>query len=442
MAKNIAVIDDNKLLRVMLSDVLVDAGFSVVSYATAEQALEGLWSHPVDAVVTDLFLPQMNGLDFVRELRTREWAQEVPCVAISAVEWPRAQVEAFEAGAPSLMMRKPFDAHRLLESRQAMLEQQHAQAKDQLIEVEPHAGALVEALPPEQRSAERTPVRLAVKLKTAAEVVIEYSENLSHSGIFVRTHDPLPLDTHVQLELTLPYRDQPVALEGSVVRSISPSSAQARTSGAGMAIALIDVPASIRSEMAAFLSGFREGLTQQSLNERRVLLVGLSGHLTKDVKVFLARSNVRTMRAQGLHDGAQLAAAWKPHFVTVASSLMVKQLQSAPQRLGLPVERVGVYGLNRGDVPSEVLHATTEKELLQMLSRSLDLPQRAHPRRSVRLLTSVKRVDGEVRARAIDLSLGGLGFLAPAPCARAARLHASFAWARASSPSRAIRRRR
>ncbi len=419
MAKNIAIIDDNKLLRVMLTDVLSDAGFSVVSYATAEQALEGLWSHPVDAVVTDLYLPQMNGFDLVRELRTRAWASGLPCIAISAVDWPREQVEAFVAASPSMLMRKPFDAHRLIESIETMLRQQHGPAKDRVIDATPHAGALakLELTNDDQRGAERTPVRLAVKLKSAAEVVIEYSENLSHSGIFVRTQEPLPLDTHVELELTLPYREGPVALEGTVVRSISPSSAQARTNGAGMAIALTGVPPNIRSELGAFLSGFREGLTQQSSNERRLLLVGLHSHLTRDVKVFLARSNLRVVKAQGFHDGAQLAATWKPHFVLVASSLVVNQARAATQLLGVPVERVGVYGLNRADVPNEVLHAATEQELVQMLSRSLDLPLRAHPRKTVRLLASVRRVDGEVKARAIDLSLGGLGFLAPAPCA-------------------------
>jgi len=81
MAATILLIEDDASVRRVLARVLEDAGYQVSEAATGRQGLAQLHAQPVDLVLTDLDMPEMNGLDVILEL-TRALL-DVKVIAIS-----------------------------------------------------------------------------------------------------------------------------------------------------------------------------------------------------------------------------------------------------------------------------------------------------------------------------------------------------------------------
>jgi CheY-like chemotaxis protein len=66
---SILVVDDNPAMADSLSDILVAKGFTVHAAASGVEALEILQKQPVDILLTDVKMPNMNGLELYRETR-------------------------------------------------------------------------------------------------------------------------------------------------------------------------------------------------------------------------------------------------------------------------------------------------------------------------------------------------------------------------------------
>ncbi len=92
----ILVVDDEPQIVRAMSALLRAAGYSVGTAATAAEALEAAALSPPDAVVLDLRLPDLDGVEVCRRLR--EWSQ-VPVVVVSVLGEEAMKVSALEAGA-------------------------------------------------------------------------------------------------------------------------------------------------------------------------------------------------------------------------------------------------------------------------------------------------------------------------------------------------------
>ena len=68
----ILIIDDEEIIRVLLRASLEEAGYEVTEASNGRQGLELYRSRPTDLVITDIVMPEMNGLDMLLEL-TREF---------------------------------------------------------------------------------------------------------------------------------------------------------------------------------------------------------------------------------------------------------------------------------------------------------------------------------------------------------------------------------
>ncbi len=106
----ILVVDDEPQILRALTTNLRGAGYDVVRAATGEEALAAAAVRPPDAVVLDLVLPDLSGIEVCRELRT--WS-EVPIVILSAVGEEGQKVQALDAGADDYVT-KPFGMAELL----------------------------------------------------------------------------------------------------------------------------------------------------------------------------------------------------------------------------------------------------------------------------------------------------------------------------------------
>jgi DNA-binding NtrC family response regulator len=67
----ILVVDDEPAIRDMLDQVLTDAGFAVSTAANGQEASLSIGDRVVDLVLTDILMPQWNGIDLIVELRKR-----------------------------------------------------------------------------------------------------------------------------------------------------------------------------------------------------------------------------------------------------------------------------------------------------------------------------------------------------------------------------------
>lgn len=117
MATKILLIDDNKDVREMLREELVAAGYEVTAVANGNAGLAAVRKAPVDIVVTDIFMPEKEGLETIVEMR-RDFPQ-IKIIAISGgSSRPRNQrtdhlAIAHDIGADEIL-RKPFEPAQLV----------------------------------------------------------------------------------------------------------------------------------------------------------------------------------------------------------------------------------------------------------------------------------------------------------------------------------------
>ncbi|MEX2092338.1 MAG: sigma-54 dependent transcriptional regulator [Pirellulales bacterium] len=103
----VLVVDDHARARESVADVLRCAGYEVAMCASAIEALARLAERPVDVVVTDLQMPGMDGLEFIREIERRRLGVQV--LMITAHASVASAVDAMRHGAFDYL-EKPFDA--------------------------------------------------------------------------------------------------------------------------------------------------------------------------------------------------------------------------------------------------------------------------------------------------------------------------------------------
>jgi two-component system phosphate regulon response regulator OmpR len=117
VAQRILLIEDDLRLAGLVSEYLGEAGFRVAHAGQGRAGLERLAREPHDAVVLDLTLPDMDGLDVCRELRQRF---DLPVLMLTARGEPADRVVGLELGADDYL-GKPFEPRELLARLRAIL---------------------------------------------------------------------------------------------------------------------------------------------------------------------------------------------------------------------------------------------------------------------------------------------------------------------------------
>jgi two-component system chemotaxis response regulator CheY len=113
MSKMIMTVDDSASLRQMVSFTLRNAGFEVVEAVDGVDALKKAEASPVRLVVTDLHMPNMNGIELIRKLRALPAYKFVPIVMLTTESQSERKQEGKAAGATGWII-KPFQPDQLL----------------------------------------------------------------------------------------------------------------------------------------------------------------------------------------------------------------------------------------------------------------------------------------------------------------------------------------
>ena len=107
----ILVVDDDPASRDLLRRVLAGVGHEVAVAASGREALEALARHPADLVVSDIRMPDLDGVQLLEKLRER--APEVPVILVTAFGDVEGAVEAIRRGAFDYLA-KPYDVDGIL----------------------------------------------------------------------------------------------------------------------------------------------------------------------------------------------------------------------------------------------------------------------------------------------------------------------------------------
>lgn len=113
MSKTILCIDDSASMRQMVRLTLTGGGYTVVEAVDGKDGLAKAGSVNADLIITDLNMPNMDGLSFIRELRTIGGYKGVPIVFLTTESDESKKSEAKSAGATA-WLTKPFQPDRLL----------------------------------------------------------------------------------------------------------------------------------------------------------------------------------------------------------------------------------------------------------------------------------------------------------------------------------------
>ena len=116
----ILVIDDDADILGILAEMLTIAGYEVVEASNGKEGVRLYRQAPFDLVVTDLVMPEKDGLEVVMELRKD--FPEVKIITLSGDAYGHSSLETSKALGAARTLRKPFTEGQLLEAVREVLE--------------------------------------------------------------------------------------------------------------------------------------------------------------------------------------------------------------------------------------------------------------------------------------------------------------------------------
>ncbi len=113
--KKVLVIDDSAVLRTILAKNLVEVGFqksNIMESKDGEDGLDKLLVDKYDLVITDWYMPNMDGLEFVKMIKEKDHLKNIPLLMVTSEMDSKKELQAFPAGISAYII-KPFTANDL-----------------------------------------------------------------------------------------------------------------------------------------------------------------------------------------------------------------------------------------------------------------------------------------------------------------------------------------
>jgi two-component system, chemotaxis family, chemotaxis protein CheY len=120
MAASILAVDDSASMRQMVSFTLKGAGYDVVEAADGVEALSIAKSRSVNLVITDVNMPNMDGISLIRELRALPSYKFTPLLMLTTESSADKKQQGKSAGATGWIV-KPFNPEQLLNTVKKVL---------------------------------------------------------------------------------------------------------------------------------------------------------------------------------------------------------------------------------------------------------------------------------------------------------------------------------
>ena len=120
--ETILIVDDESSIRTFLRISLVGSGYQTLEADCGHGALELIRQRQPEALVLDMVLPDISGLEVVQNLRQWTW---IPIIVLSVLDDPQTKIEVLDAGADDYLC-KPFGVDELLARLRAALRRREA----------------------------------------------------------------------------------------------------------------------------------------------------------------------------------------------------------------------------------------------------------------------------------------------------------------------------
>ncbi|MGD8361016.1 MAG: response regulator [Gemmatimonadota bacterium] len=114
MKPKIAVVEDNPDNR-LLVQALLEEFYEISEFETGREAVEGLLADPPDLVLLDISLPEMDGTELLRWIRTQDTLDRVPVVALTAHAMAGDREKYLGQGFDDYLTKPIIDENLLLE---------------------------------------------------------------------------------------------------------------------------------------------------------------------------------------------------------------------------------------------------------------------------------------------------------------------------------------
>jgi two-component system, chemotaxis family, chemotaxis protein CheY len=113
MAKKVMTVDDSSSIRLMVSFTLKNAGYDVVEAVDGKDALTKLGTTAVNLVITDLNMPNLDGISLIRAIRADQKIKFTPVILLTTESQESRKLEGKSAGATGWIV-KPFQSEQLV----------------------------------------------------------------------------------------------------------------------------------------------------------------------------------------------------------------------------------------------------------------------------------------------------------------------------------------
>jgi two-component system chemotaxis response regulator CheY len=124
MAYTVLVVDDSSSIRAIIKKIIRVSGFDVGTFLEASDGNEALTimeTSRVDLVLTDINMPNMNGLDLIARIKENSALASIPVVVVSTEGSEKKMVEAMSLGAVGYV-KKPFVPEEIKQTLNTILE--------------------------------------------------------------------------------------------------------------------------------------------------------------------------------------------------------------------------------------------------------------------------------------------------------------------------------
>jgi CheY-like chemotaxis protein len=105
--KKILVVDDEQLTRAVLQHNVILAGYDVIVASNGREAMQKIQEVTPDLIVVDLVMPDMNGFEMLRRIRSNKETMQTPVIVVSALQ-SQTDIEEAKASGADIYLTKPI----------------------------------------------------------------------------------------------------------------------------------------------------------------------------------------------------------------------------------------------------------------------------------------------------------------------------------------------
>lgn len=113
MDKTVVVVDDSSSIREVVSYTIESEGYTVLKGADGQDALKHFDGKDINLVITDLHMPELDGIGLIKKIREIEEYKHIPILLLTTETSQDKKLEAKDAGATGWLV-KPFVPEKLL----------------------------------------------------------------------------------------------------------------------------------------------------------------------------------------------------------------------------------------------------------------------------------------------------------------------------------------